>query len=339
MKRNYILSEKVTLKIKRPSDEFNINLDIFSHYTGINDDSGSGKTHFLEYIRAHRYDGVLQFEIPEGYELSFALDEATLVTALNQVNKQIIFVDEPNSCVMYNHIKQVNKCQHLMVLVSRGFLFHNAYPLNGMYSIREPEDLIFEISRMPEFPICEDICSSLQIVTEAQENKSENRLLKRLFPNVIALGSNGNIAKYIEEMNQDALIFCDLGNIGFNYESIMEAVSVCKFTVCFFDYVCYEQLLLASPIVSKREEFKIDPFSRMTLEKVFESMLKNITKDTEIAYHHKVCTYPEKLDTFALEDILDSKCGAILLQYLKKQECAEDNNFNESAELKKIKAF
>lgn len=324
MKRNYVLKEKVKIKITRPFDRWELEMDIFSHYTGINDNSGSGKTHFLEYIRAHRYDGILQFEIPEGYEISFALDEATLVTALNQINKQIIFVDEPTSCVIYKHIVQVNKCQHLMVLVSRGFLFNNAYPLHGMYSITEPEDLIFRISRLPEFPICEKIDDSLQIATEAKEGKSEHRLLSRMFPDVIALNSNGNIAKFIDTLECDTLIFCDLGNIGFEYESISNALLDCKFSVCFFDYVCYEQLLLESRVISDGKKYLIDPFARMTLEKVFESILKDVTKNTEFEYHHKKCTYPEKLDEVALEDIFDSECGKLLL------ECLEEQNRNNS---------
>lgn len=323
----------VTLDIRRPSDEYRVSIDLFSHYTGISDDSGNGKTHFLDYVRSHRFDGVLEFDIPDGFDLSFAFDEATLMTAINQSTRQIIFVDEPNVCLVYEHMRQINKSEHLFIFVSRGHLFGSSYPIHGMYSLIEEEDLVFRITRVKEFPLCTKINNDIVVATESKENKSEHRLLQRFIPNVIGLDSGCNIAKYIETAEQDTLIFCDLGNIGFEYYNICTALENCKYKIWFYDYSCYEELLFVSQVYNG-DNSSVDPFSRMSIEKVFESSLKHLSRHTEYEYDHKKCTYPIALDKCSAEQLFDSYCGKVLLEYLHNNE----NSINKTV-TKKIDLF
>lgn len=280
-----------------------IELELTSHLTCITNDSGKGKTCFLQRL----LDNVLVNDILIESEYPVEIvDLNTIHLALNQEDRRIIIIDEANVLnSKANIIKQVNSSKHLFVCVSRGEVGSLSYPLQGIYDLQIDGDW-FTVQKNTKLNVDSVICDN--VIVESSKNRSEYCILEPYFTNIVPACGKNNISKLINP-EIECSVFIDLGNIGTAYSGLN---SIASKKIHFYDYQAFEQLL--SEFLGITD---IKNFDYQSNERCLESIVTQQTKGTPLQYQHgsKLKDAWNKLGI----TLFNTKVGKHLYDYLCKK--------------------
>lgn len=296
--RNLDNFEKTIVKFSYNGDT--IQMELTSHLTCITNDSGSGKTRFLQRLLDNSTvnDIVIESEYPVE-----VVDLTTVHLVLDRNDRRIVIIDEANVLnSKANIINQINKSKHLFICISRSVVGSLSYPLQGIYDLRIKDDW-FSVRRVHIFNVDSAICNN--IIVEASEDRSEYCILNKYFENIIAAHGKNNIVKYIAP-NAECTVFMDLGNVGTAYDELGKHISN---HVHFYDYQAFEQLLSEYLEITDLRNFDFQSNERCLEHVVIEN-----TKNTPLKYKHG-SRLSDEWDKIGIS-LLNTNVGRSLYNYL-----------------------
>lgn len=312
---------KYTVTFENIEDDTYTSIELYSHYTCIlGKYSGEGKSYFYDYIENGLSDKSVEVSIegPEHVEFTLAT-EASMKAILGNPNRLVILIDE---AATFNSklIKEMNESHHLFICITRAMPFKLDCPLNGLYYLKD-EDGSFDIYKVPKLPLATDFTKGSTIVCESQRGKSESQLLSTYLDGVISAEGRDNLAAKVRILNGDVLVLADLGNIGRAYRLLMKRCSQNP-GIRFYDYECFEQMLLESSLVSSMgndDDIPYDEFEFFSIERYYEKALEFKTQGTSIEYKHSnpVLKKPY-VDKDNFSKVFDGETAKGIKEYIEK---------------------
>lgn len=278
-------------------ENYTFSVTLISHYTSvIGFDSGEGKTWMFDSVSRKQAAGELRIDCV--YPVIFSSLES-LERDLDLATRHVIIVDEYTISKSSSIMKKINSCRHLILAITRTVLAGIAAPLNGIYKIVAVEDSAFSVEKINNsnnLPLTRNISGVDIVVTEALDGKSENQFLSALCEltgrklQLVAGNGKDNVAKKLYVLSRDypdarILVSTDLGNISAQYRLLCKRCSE-NSNIRFFDYNCFEELLVAGELLSTFSEFSQDVFDFPTLERYYEKKLEYVTANTPFKYIH-----------------------------------------------------
>ena len=282
----------ITFKHNESGEEFTI--EISSHYTCISNDSGSGKTCFIDMLSR----SLTTNEISVVCELPVHVATLADIDAfLNYDARCVIIIDE--STVLnskYALLPKLNRSKHLIICVSRAQPGCCAYAYQSLFSLRFTDAGFFEIERLCPFDITDIVKGDL--LCESAPDRSEHAYFGKDLGAIPVSGKN-NFIKYIQP-NKEYTIFTDLGGIGSTYQ-LFDSEDVNR--IRFYNYQAFEQLFVDSPILRNDED--VSNFDFVTTEQYYEYLALH---NKEVSVRHGK-PLPNELLSLDRDKILDSSVG------------------------------
>lgn len=284
---------KIILKFIQTSTGKILEIPLISKYSIITGLSGIGKTQFYNYV----LDNDSPFVTRE-CDLPVITATSENINAIfdenNRMERSVVFVDE---LLLKQHKmseKLINQSTHLILSIGRDIPFIGYAPLESIFTIERDGDWFKLIKMMDadKILISRNVTDYDYIVTEAEEGRSEHELLTAWRQNesvqIIPAGGKDQIHKVLLNLNRNygqpkVLVLTDLANFGFQYKLLLKR---CKDNpnIVFYDYASFEQMLFESKFVHGKTDKS--PFDFITLERFYEIILQNSTKDTPLSYQH-----------------------------------------------------
>lgn len=291
-----------------------VSLALCSKFTVIvGKDSGEGKSEFISALLDAKVSSKLniQCEYPVAISLTSTLDDIMDTTV-----RKVIVVDEPNT-INIKMIEKMELSNHLFILICRGLPKRILCSYYGLYTLHREQDWFsiekfntLNISRKPRKP---DV-----IITEAEDNHSENELIKaHTSINVLAAGGSGKFKKaYSGVKDKKVLLLVDLGNILSIYRILKKYCNNAEI----YDYQCFEELLCECQLVKNNaNKVVLDPINFKTLEKYYEALANAMTKGTKLEYQHGKPLACDFLEEKNFDAIFNNSIGSGLHKILKSR--------------------
>lgn len=284
---------KVILKFTQMATGKILEIPLISKYSIITGLSGTGKTQFYNYVLDNDSPFVRK-------ECEFPVITATSenINAIFNINnnmpRSVVFVDE---LLLKQHKmseKLINQSSHLILSIGRDIPFIGYAPIESIFTIEREGDWfrLDKLMDVDQIPVSRAVSDYDFIVTEAEANRSEHEFLTRWCINksiqIIPAGGKDNIHKILLELNKKhgqpkILVLTDLANFGFQYRLLMKR---CKDNpnITFYDYASFEEMLFSSEFIHGQTDKS--PFDFITLERFYETVLQDYTKNTPLSYEH-----------------------------------------------------
>lgn len=296
-------------------------LKLYSHYTSIvGKFSGEGKSFFYDYVDKGLSDNSVEVVVEGPEHVNFTTaTESNIKAIMGNPNRHVILIDE---AAMFKSklIEEMNNSKHLFICITRAMPFRMDCPLRGLYRLEDEGDS-FDIKRVPQLPLAQDFTNEYTIVCESQEGKSESQLLSVYLRGITSARGRDNIPARVRVLNGNILVFADLGNIGKLYGLLMKLCSQNP-GIRFYDYDCFEQMLLESSLVQSvgnNGGTPYDEYEFLSIERYYEKALEVKTKGTPLEYEHSNPTLKEPyLNKGNFSKVFDSKTAKGIKEYIER---------------------
>lgn len=283
--------KKIKVKFIQNDNNKTLELELISHFTCIlGIDSGEGKSWFYDYISDNLPIGqvTIESELPV-----IIADTTNLLDFVEIPTRSIIFIDEWVLTKFSKQFKLINESKHLFLCITRAFPFKTTSPLDGIYKITDDANGWFQCNKLNEnhdLPLASKEFKFNYIVTEAQQDKSENQFMKAWSKNnnIKIIGSNGKdriayVLKTLEKKytNPAILVLTDLYNISGQY-SILRKRCRDNPNIRFYNYGSFEEMLFNSKFLAAYT--KLNSLDFITLERFYEAALEQFTRGMPYEY-------------------------------------------------------
>lgn len=300
-------------------------INIYSKFTMVSGDSGNGKSEFIYTCEQEIGEGNCHITCSASYDVYLVSQDDTNYN-FDKIKERCIFVVDEISMRKTLNIKKMRTSNHLFICITRVSTICGNNPLKGSYTLGRKDDW-FEFTQNT-LPLYADGDAIDVIVTESAEDRSEHELLSVYTDKLVAARGRDNVQDKLLQVSGKVLVLMDLGNIDNSYDLLAKRCKENK-EICVYDYLAFEELLLKSPLVSKLPE--IDAPSRFdvkSLERYFEDLLSERTKNTDLAYTHGAPLPYPYLNKDNFTQIFDSDVGRALMHLLQQITLSNNSSFN-----------
>lgn len=308
--------ESVKVTFIRKEDNSSTSVTLYSHYTCLyGKESGEGKSYFVSLVSMLINSGQMDVVISDK-SLSFTIANADSVMAVigNEKQRYVVLIDE-SSMLSINALSELNKSKHIFICVCRSLPLRLNYPMNGIYKVVWDDESL-DIIPIECLPVMKKVDKKRVIITEAEDDRSENELLSKYLDNVIASGGRDRIEKKLRYVDKPTLVFADLGVIGPAYALLKKRCE--GKDIVFYDYFCFEQLLYESNIVQKLGDcVSLSVFDFISIEEYYEKLLELSTKK-KIRYKHGRPLSKVFLNKNNFKHVFSGKVAKLLKEYIEK---------------------
>lgn len=295
-------------------------IKLYSKFTCISgENSGEGKTEFLNVLRLLLRQNKCTITADNGYEVNIVLDNANLKPIITYGKPSILIIDDLTFEQSFL-IKEVVKSNKLIICVNRSYPLIGEYPLIGTYTLVREGDWFTFKDNTKLLPLLSDSFTPDTILTEASANHSENELLSIYFQSIKASGSRDKIEKHLRNTSENILVLADLGNIG---RALHILCKRCKENpnIRFYDYQAFEELLFKSDLVQGDDNrYPKSCLDFLSLETYYEKALEDFTRGTHLEYHHGEPLAVVYLDKSNCKKIFDTDIGRPLYKLIQNTE-------------------
>lgn len=266
-----------------------VRIPLVNRITILTGESGSGKTKTIEltgaYVFNKEYDVHVESNLPV---VIYSKEAGDIVDTLKDEQRKLIFIDED---VATHYKNKLAITHHKVLLITRGRMLWNFVDINDVYYVnfRDVNNLTIQklYSQKELYGVYD------YVITEADNNKSENTLITKLLPeigNVVAGRGRDNIANVIDELdlyNTRVLVFLDTGAGALFLDDIYDAKSERSVDITIVPYTSFEALLYWSKLTqSLPNTARENKLNLRSSEMFYEHALQKRTAGTKIRSKH-----------------------------------------------------
>ena len=249
---------KASFIVRNAKNEIIFGIPIKAKTTMIINDSGEGKTRFVEFLRDGKelfgFKLSIDFEYPFKVSKSVKFIHSELLDSDpqdmidNTKDPYILFLVDEASQISTKLIRRLYDYNNPVLVLGRPSGFNEKTGLESIYEIEwlggQGEESKFELKPHMILPKPEETDEFDFILTEAAKNKSECQLLKRYYDNskIIPMCGQSRLLKGLRiAKSEKLLLFLDQGNVS-DILSILPRLLEHK-TIKFYPYTSFEEYL------------------------------------------------------------------------------------------------
>lgn len=301
-----------------------VTIKLYSKYTRISGDSGEGKSKFVESVNdcIVNSDPYFSYTVSNGFPI-ICVTVDTDITSMTNLTDTVILLDD-TAMQKANRFDKLLRTNNLFIFVCRSTGVCGMIPLIGSYTLDLQGDW-FSIDPI-QFPIYRYGDHVDTIITESAKDRSEHALLSAYRDDIVPAFGQCKVLKQLRINNGTKLVLLDLGNIGDVLPALLEYMHHHN-DVYFYDYQAFEELLCKSPLLRHLiHDESHSVFTEESLEKYYEHVLEECTRNTEFEYKHKHPILADPyLDKANFNKIFDSEVGRALIPLLSN---GDGSSFN-----------